>query len=75
MSRAAVKPPAAVANAVQIPVIASGGAGSAQHFVEVFQRGCADAALAATIFHFGVSDARVLKQELAKAGVPVRLPC
>src|SRR5262249_43537982 len=43
---------AAVAGSVSIPVIASGGAGSAQDFVEVFTRGKADAALAATIFHF-----------------------
>ncbi len=66
---------AAVSDAVQIPVIASGGAGSAQHFAEVFQQGHADAALAASIFHFGVSDARALKQELQKSGVSVRLPC
>src|SRR5947207_9615774 len=44
---------AAIAGSVSIPVIASGGAGSAQHFVEVFSAGKADAALAATIFHFG----------------------
>jgi len=45
------------------------------HFTDVFARGKADAALAASIFHFGVSSARSLKQELAKAGVTVRLPC
>ncbi len=66
---------AAVSHAVQIPVIASGGAGTAQHFAEVFTRGHADAALAASIFHFGVSDARALKQQLDRDGVPVRLPC
>ena len=66
---------AAVSEAVGIPVIASGGAGTVEHFVEVFGRGKADAALAASIFHFGVSSARSLKEELAKAGVPVRLPC
>jgi imidazole glycerol-phosphate synthase subunit HisF len=66
---------AAVSRAVRIPVIASGGAGNAQHFAEVFSAGCADAALAASIFHFGISDARELKQELARQGVPVRLPC
>ncbi len=66
---------AAVSAAVQIPVIASGGAGSAQHFAEVFRRGKADAALAASIFHFGVTDCRALKAELQFAGVPVRLPC
>ncbi len=66
---------AAVSQAVGIPVIASGGAGTVAHFVDVFSRGKADAALAASIFHFGVSSARSLKQELAAAGVSVRLPC
>jgi cyclase len=66
---------AAVSGAVQIPVIASGGAGTAAHFAEVFGRGRADAALAASIFHFGVTDSRELKGELLKAGVSVRLPC
>ena len=66
---------ARVSEAVDIPVIASGGAGSAAHFAEVLNRGRADAALAASIFHFGVTDSRALKAELARAGVPVRLPC
>lgn len=66
---------AAVSEAVKIPVIASGGAGNAGHFAEVFMRGKADAALAASIFHFGVSSARSLKETLAALGVPVRLPC
>jgi cyclase len=66
---------ASVSEAVEIPVIASGGAGNARHFSEVFLRGKADAALAASIFHFGISDARALKQEIARDGVPVRLPC
>jgi cyclase len=66
---------AAVSQSVSIPVIASGGAGTLDHFVDVFGRGRADAALAASIFHFGVSNARVLKQELSKFGVSVRLPC
>jgi cyclase len=66
---------AMVSAAVQIPVIASGGAGSAAHFVDVFGRGRADAALAASIFHFGVTDSRELKGELQRAGVSVRLPC
>jgi len=65
----------AVSTAVNIPVIASGGAGTVAHFADVFARGKADAALAASIFHFGISSARSLKQELALAGVPVRLPC
>jgi cyclase len=66
---------AAVSSALRIPVIASGGAGNAQHFADVFNAGCADAALAASIFHFGIADVRELKQELANQGVPVRLPC
>jgi imidazole glycerol-phosphate synthase subunit HisF len=66
---------ARVSEAVEIPVIASGGAGTTAHFVEVFQAGKAHAALAASIFHFGIADARALKQELALHGVPVRLPC
>ena len=66
---------AAVSEAVGIPVIASGGAGTVAHFADVFGRGQAHAALAASIFHFGVSTSRSLKEELAKAGVPVRLPC
>ncbi len=66
---------ARVSEAVEIPVIASGGAGSAEHFAQVFQAGKAHAALAASIFHFGIADARALKQELALRGVAVRLPC
>ena len=66
---------AAVSQSVSIPVIASGGAGTVAHFTDVFAAGKADAALAASIFHFGVSSARSLKQGLAEAGVPVRLPC
>jgi len=66
---------AAVSEAVGIPVIASGGAGTVAHFADVFGRGKAHAALAASIFHFGVSTSRSLKEELAKSGVPVRLPC
>ena len=64
-----------VSEAVQIPVIASGGAGNAQHFAQVFKAGRADAALAASIFHFGITDSRALKAEVAAAGVPMRLPC
>jgi cyclase len=66
---------AQVSEAVQIPVIASGGAGNAAHFSDVFLRGKADAALAASIFHFGISDARALKQRIAQSGVSMRLPC
>lgn len=64
---------ARVSQAVQIPVIASGGAGNAQHFADVFGRGKADAALAASIFHFGITDSWALKRELQQHGVPVRL--
>lgn len=66
---------ALISSAVQIPVIASGGAGTASHFADVFHRGRADAALAASIFHFGVTDSRALKQQLLDAAIPVRLPC
>jgi imidazole glycerol-phosphate synthase subunit HisF len=65
----------AVAEAVSIPVIASGGAGSALDFIEVFREGSADAALAASIFHFGIENIAQLKRELRNAGVPVRWPC
>jgi cyclase len=64
---------AAVSNAVGIPVIASGGAGSLDHFVDVFNDGCADAALAASIFHFSEHAVRDLKQMLRDHGIPVRL--
>ncbi|HEX3661266.1 MAG TPA: imidazole glycerol phosphate synthase subunit HisF [Acidobacteriaceae bacterium] len=66
---------AAVSEAVQIPVIASGGAGTAQHFTRVFCEGKADAALAASIFHFGIADVRSLKEALRRDGIPMRLPC
>jgi cyclase len=66
---------ALVSEAVQIPVIASGGAGTADHFADVLLQGKADAALAASIFHFGISDARELKRHIAARGVPVRFPC
>jgi imidazole glycerol-phosphate synthase subunit HisF len=64
---------ASVANAVNIPVIASGGAGTFAHFVDVFREGCADAALAASIFHYAESSVADLKRHLAHAGIPVRL--
>ena len=64
---------AAVTRAVHIPVIASGGAGSPEHFAEVFVRGCADAALAASIFHFETHTIRSLKEYLRGEGIPVRL--
>jgi cyclase len=64
-----------VAEAVSIPVIASGGAGSSRDFIEVFNEGCADAALAASIFHFGIENISQLKHELHDSGIPVRWPC
>ncbi|MEP7118401.1 MAG: imidazole glycerol phosphate synthase subunit HisF [Acidobacteriota bacterium] len=64
---------AAVSDAVSIPVIASGGAGSFDHFAEVFTTGRADAALAASIFHFSTHGVTELKQFLAARGVPVRV--
>jgi cyclase len=66
---------AVVAGSVAIPVIASGGAGSAQHFTEVFTTGRADAALAASIFHFGTHAVADLKQTLLAQGIPMRWPC
>jgi imidazole glycerol-phosphate synthase subunit HisF len=63
---------AEVSDAVSIPVIASGGAGGFEHFVEVFTRGRADAALAASVFHYRESGVADLKRFLAKNGVPVR---
>lgn len=64
-----------VSEAVNIPVIASGGGGDTQSFVDVFQRGRADAALAASIFHFGLRHLADLKRELQSAGIPMRWPC
>ena len=64
---------AAVSAAVSIPVIASGGAGTLDHFTEVFTSGRADAALAASIFHYAETSVRALKQHLQQQGVPVRL--
>jgi cyclase len=62
-----------LSTALPIPVIASGGAGNAQHFVEVFTEGQADAALAASIFHFGEVKIPDLKRELKKHYIAVRL--
>jgi imidazole glycerol-phosphate synthase subunit HisF len=64
---------AAVSSAVSIPVIASGGAGSLDHFVEVFIAGRADAALAASIFHYAETSVSGLKTHLREHGIPVRL--
>lgn len=66
---------AAISDAVSVPVIASGGAKLPAHFLEVFTRGCADAALAASIFHDQAQSIRALKEFLRASGVEVRLPC
>ncbi|MGH9558460.1 MAG: imidazole glycerol phosphate synthase subunit HisF, partial [Bryobacteraceae bacterium] len=62
----------AVSRATKIPVIASGGAGKPGHFVRVLTEGEADAALAASIFHYGTYTVADLKRALAAANVPVR---
>jgi imidazole glycerol-phosphate synthase subunit HisF len=64
---------AAVSGAVGIPVIASGGAGVPDHFVEVFSAGLADAALAASIFHDRTCSVGAVKRRLRESGLPVRL--
>jgi cyclase len=64
---------AAVSNAVSIPVIASGGAGGLDDFVDVFTTGKADAALAASIFHYSETSVSNLKHHLRAHGIPVRL--
>jgi imidazole glycerol-phosphate synthase subunit HisF len=66
---------AAISKAVSVPVIASGGAKLPEHFVQIFEKGAADAALAASIFHDGVQPIRTLKEFLAGKGIEVRLPC
>jgi cyclase len=63
---------AAVSSAVSIPVIASGGAGTFEHFAEVFTEGRADAALAASVFHYSEHAVSELKRYLLDQGVPVR---
>ena len=63
----------AVSEAVPVPVIASGGCGEPSHMVDAIIEGKADAVLAASIFHFGTYSIRATKQELAAAGIPVRL--
>lgn len=63
----------AVASAVSIPVIASGGAATPQHFVEAVVEGCADAALAASMFHYGHYTVEEAKVWMRDQGLPVRL--
>jgi cyclase len=66
---------AAISKNVSVPVIASGGAKTPQHFVDIFSEGAADAALAASIFHDSLQSIRELKQFLAQNKIEVRLPC
>jgi cyclase len=61
-----------ISGSVNIPVIASGGAGTLEHFAEVFEKGKADAALAASIFHFKEIEIQSLKKFLDRKGIPVR---
>ena len=63
----------AVADAVDVPVIASGGAGTLDHLVEAVDDGGADAVLCASIFHYGTYSVREAKEHMRRAGVPVRL--
>ncbi|WP_312166894.1 imidazole glycerol phosphate synthase subunit HisF [Phenylobacterium sp.] len=63
----------AVTSAVNVPVIASGGAGNAQHMVEAVTQGGADAVLAASIFHFGEVSIAEVKRQMARAHIPVRI--
>lgn len=63
----------AIAEAVSIPVIASGGAGTMEHFYEALTQGKADAALAASLFHYKELEIREVKEYLRNKGVSVRL--
>ena len=63
----------AIAESVSIPVIASGGAGTLEHFKEALTDGMADAALAASLFHYKELEIREVKEYLQREGVPVRL--
>jgi len=65
----------AISQAVSVPVIASGGAKTPEHFAQVFSEGAADAALAASIFHDGVQSVCGLKRFLAAQNIEVRFPC
>ena len=64
---------ARISDMISIPVIASGGAGKQEHFVEAFTKGKADAALAASVFHFKEIEIKDLKNYLAQQLIPVRL--
>jgi cyclase len=62
----------AVSSSVRLPVIASGGAGGAEHIYEALTEGGAEAALAASIFHFGETSIKAVKHELAGRGLEIR---
>jgi len=62
-----------ISHSISIPVIASGGAGAMEHFTDVFTKGAADAALAASIFHFKEIGIPELKYYLSEQGVRIRL--
>jgi imidazole glycerol-phosphate synthase subunit HisF len=62
-----------ISDAVPVPLVASGGAGEPRHLVQVFSEGHADAALVASMVHYGAYTVPVIKRELADAGLPVRL--
>ncbi len=64
---------AKLSDLVNIPIIASGGAGTIQHFIDTFKEGKADAALAASVFHFGEIPILELKEELRKNNIEIRL--
>ena len=64
---------ARLSSELNIPIIASGGAGTVQHFIDTFKEGKADAALAASVFHFKEIEIQALKQELQKNNIAVRL--
>jgi cyclase len=64
-----------ISRAVSVPVIASGGAKTPEHFAQIFSEGAADAALAASIFHDGMQSIRGLKEYLAAKNIEVRFPC
>jgi cyclase len=68
---------AAARQLCRVPLVASGGAGSIEHFIQVFKETGVDAALAASVFHSGVVQIAALKEKLVAAGVPVRhcVPC
>src|SRR6185312_7478570 len=63
----------AVSDSVDIPVIASGGAGTLDHLVDAVEQGGADAVLCASIFHYGHHTVREAKERMRDAGIPVRL--